>query len=158
MAMVHGRSCSWSNIELKASGGLYISGGFTAVDFGEDKLTEELGYGMSARPQRRSAGRYEPAPIKLTAYRNDAQLLLASAAARSTSGKNFSQFEFTLTVSYAYLDTEPVNLDVAERCRIISVSKAYAEGPELLLTDLQLQPMAVYHNGVGLFEDESTRF
>lgn len=146
MGAVHGRSTSWQSIEIRLDG--TVLSGYVSVDFGEDKLTEELGYGNSGTPQRRSQGRYEPSMIKLSSFASDAQELLAVLAAASSNGRNYTQKEFTLTVAYARSDFDPVQIDVAERCRVLSVSKSYTEGPELLLTDLSIQPMNVIWNGL----------
>lgn len=141
---------SWGSISVRVDGEPFT--GFTAIDYG-DKLAVSKGYGLGAAQgaRGRTRGRYETDEVKLTAYRDTAQALINALSLRSLNGLSYGTVSFNIVVQYIELGNTPMTV-ILDRCRIVGVTDANAEGSDAMMTDFAIDCMAIFRNGKTLFD------
>jgi len=144
------RTFSWSSIIWKLFDDRWT--GLVSIDY-DDALEVTLGYGLGKHhaPIARSAGKYVPSPVKIKVYAKTAQRIIDEASARSVGGLSYGQVEFPMTLQLIEPGDDPLTVTF-DRCRIVKGGSAYAEGPELLMQDMELSVMAIYRNKKTLFD------
>lgn len=152
---VNGNAESWGYLVFKFMGQRFW--GFTGVEF-SDKITEALGYssGRHHAPTRRSAGKYEIDPVKVTGYPTSLQAFREVLAAFSETGTSYGSVEFEATLQTVLPSGNPLQADFS-RCRWISNGASWQEDAEVQKEDFTIQPMRVARNGLVLFDDSEGR-
>jgi hypothetical protein len=147
---INGFAHSWSSIIWKAFGESWT--GLLAIDW-DEALEVALGYGAGRHhaPTRRSRGKYVPGTVKIKVYDLTAQQIIDRAAALSPNGLSFGVPEWPMVLQRIETNEQPLTTTF-DRARIIKHSGAYAEGPELLVQDLEISVMAIYSNKKTLFD------
>lgn len=151
---VNGNSESWGYLVLKANDERFY--GWTKITFG-DKLTEALGYssGRAHAPTRRSQGKYEVEPVKVTGYPDAVQAFRDYIAKLSPTGNSYGagapEWEATLFAVLPGSD-RPRQVDF-RACKWIENTGDHEESPELLKEDFAFQPRWIERDGKVLFDD-----
>lgn len=148
--IINRRASSWGHLVITA--GTIRSDGWTALEYSDDK-EESLGrtMGMAAGPSLRSEGVYTPGQCKLTGYAGKVDAFLQQLSAIAPEPGNVSSIDFLLTATFAPRNGDPVRTIVLEETRILGISDSYADGPDLLMTDLKIQPLRIIRNGIRLW-------
>ena len=148
---VNGSALSWGSIIAKvADEPIY---GFTGLTF-SDKRERVKGHGMGQHqaPQRRSRGRYNADPCKLTGYRAAVAELRERLALRAPDRQSYGDVEFQVVATYFEADEKPL-IVIAERCVWVGNSATDEEGAENLKEEIELDPMFIRRNGLVLFDN-----
>jgi hypothetical protein len=153
---INGNLYSYGSVRVKIDGEPFT--GLTTIDYG-DKLVMAKGYGLGVAQgaRGRTRGRYETDEVKLTAYRDSAQALIASLSLRSSNGLSYGAVTFQMILQYIELGNVPINV-VIDRCRISGVTDSNSEGSEALMTDFSIDCMAILRNGKTLFDSSRGPF
>ncbi|MBA3841099.1 MAG: hypothetical protein H0X39_00490 [Actinobacteria bacterium] len=147
---INGNLYSWSSIKLKVGGEVYT--GITSVGY-SDKRERVKGYGQGRHhaPYGRSAGKYTPDNVKVTMWRNSAQLLRAALARLAPDGISYGNVEFQLVIQYIEFGGDPITVDI-DRCVFASNESGDEESPDPLKENLEFDPMVIRRNGLTLFD------
>jgi hypothetical protein len=153
---VNGNQYSFGSVVCKVGGERFT--GFTAIDYG-DKRVVAKGYGLGPAqgPRGRTRGRYETDEVKLSAHLDSGQALIDKLALLSKGGLSYGNVEFQIVVQYIELDNTPIT-HTLDRCRIVGVTQANAEGSEITTTDFAIDCMAIYRNKKTLFDSSKGGF
>lgn len=151
---INDQAYSWSSVILKMDQQPYT--GVTSIEYG-DSRERAKGYGIGRHhaPTRRSAGKYVPDPVKIKGYASTIQSLIDSLAMRSANGISYGNVKFPIMIQLIEPGSELPMMTTIDGCVITKISSAYAEGPELLMQDIECDCMAIYRNKKTLFD--STR-
>lgn len=139
---VRGRRYSHSSIEVSVvlpSGAAEIFVEVADVSY-DDTLEETLVYGTNPAPVGRTRGQYNPGEATLRMTKQNADVLI------DRLGDGFMEAEINVVVKYSDVGL-PVTTDTLELCRIVGLAQASSAGPEAVMTDVRLKPMAVLRNG-----------
>lgn len=145
MLIVNGFATSWSDIKFGLEG-IPLSG-ITEVSYG-DNIAEELGYGQSQAPTRRSVGQYVCDDASIKGFASSIDEVLKYFASQSTPPGVWSASEVTFTISFAGRGVEPTRQHVLQRCRCLGVPETFSDGSGILMAELKLKPMAIVRDGL----------
>lgn len=146
---VNGVDYSWGSITFKCNGAVFT--GFTKISYG-DKRTRSVGYGAGKHhaPTRRSSGKYEVDPSKVTGYKDDTQCLREWLAQQSADGVSYGNVEFQGVIQFE----DGPKLRQVDLVDLVwfEDSSSHDEGPDLLMEEFSLSPMRILRDGVCLFD------
>lgn len=147
---INGVAHSWNAVKLTFDNDQFNQ--FESIDF-DDKLESVFAYGTGRAqgPIARSAGKYTPGPVKLTALKSAVQLFREWVAAKSTNGKNYGHVIFQGVLQYLSEDDEPLMVEFRD-LKWSTNTSADKEGGDPLKESFELQPMRIIRNGVTLYD------
>lgn len=154
--LINGNAHSWASLKLQVGDGNPIYG-WTAITFA-DKRERTLGWsqGRHHAPTRRSRGKYQPDPVKLTGYASAIQQLREDLAALSPDGLSYGDVEFQGFLSYFEAQEKQIDV-VFHRLAWGGNSANPTEGPELLMDEIELSVFYITRNGLALFDNSEVK-
>ena len=146
---VNGVDVSWGSIILKLADGSRFYG-FGDISYGH-KLEETVGYGQSKSqaPTRRSRGKYSCEALKVKMYKNTAQILRKKLAALSGTN-SYSATEFSGMLQFVEAANGASHRVEFKRLRYVSETASHSEGADLLVEELELNPLLILVDGLTL--------
>lgn len=147
---INGVSHSWGSCKFTLDGENYT--GITSIAYG-DVVEVEKGYGMgkAQKPRARSRGKYTPDNVVIKAQRSTAQEIrdqLYEASGR----RGTTLAEVPIVLQFIEDEETPITIEF-EACRLVSDKASDEEGPAILTDDLEFDTMAIYRNGIPMFEE-----
>ena len=147
---INGFAHSWGSIIAKAGGEEFY--GFTAVSFA-DKIEETIIYGLGKAqgPRGRTRGKYSTEESKIKGPISTIAALRKALAALADDAKSYGTVEFPMTIQMVEADETPIIVEL-ERCRLLSTTGSFSEGPDGLEEEVAIKPLFVTRDGLTLYD------
>lgn len=149
ISTVNGIDVSFGSMIFKIGGERFF--GQTSVSYGH-KLETAKGYSMkrSQAPDRRSRGKYTVEPLKVKFYKSTAQAIRRKLAALSSNGVSYGEPEFSATLQYVEQSSQQSHMVEFFRLRYVGETESDEEGPDLLMEEIEFDPMLIKKDGLLL--------
>src|SRR5690606_18584331 len=102
---------------------------------------------------RRSRGQYDPGKVSLIGY-SASVTALKKKLAKARGGSSYGDTEFMIVIQAVEEDETPLNTEI-KRCVVTKVKAAHKSGPDLLMQEVEIDPMSIVENGLTLFDSDT---
>lgn len=149
---VNGDDFSWGSIVIKLGNEVFDA--FTKVSY-SDKRTRSKGYGGGKHhaPTKRSKGKYEVEPAKITGYKKEFARMRNVLAALSPDGTSYGDVEFPIIIQFEE-DDGTVHQVQLRRAVWFEDGSSHDEGPDLLLEEVSFDIMGIIRDGKTLYSSD----
>lgn len=146
---INGLQISWASVKLKIDGEPYS--GVTAVEYA-DGIELSYAYGMARHhaPRGRTAGRYTPEPMVITAFMATSKAIQQALASRA-GGRGVSTVEVPIVLQYIEKDDAVITIE-ALSSRLVKIEGGAEESPDATTEKLTFMPMRYLRDGVALHD------
>lgn len=148
---VNGNVYSWGSIVVNVDEERFY--GITELTYA-DKRERTLvhGQGRSQTPRGRTRGKYSAENSKIKMPKDTADAFREYLASRSTSGTSYGDVEFQIVATYSETGLPGSTVEV-NGCVYVGTTETDTEGTDAIVEEIEVSVMAIYRNGLALFDD-----
>lgn len=147
---INGNIVSWGSISLTIDGEKFS--GFTSITFADKRdRVKVYGMGKAQAPRARTRGKYSTDPVKLKGPKSTIEAMRQQLALQSDDGASYGDYEFPIVSQYIEVGDTEMYVEIIG-CVYVGTSSSEEEGPDPLFEEIEIDCMAIYRNGLTLFD------
>lgn len=148
---VNGNVYSWGSVVININDGRFY--GITSLTYADKReRATQYGQGRAQAPRGKTTGKYSTENPKIKMAKDSAEAFREYLASQSSSGTSYGNTSFQIVATYAE-DGLPGSTVEINACNYVGTTETNEEGMEGIIEEIEVHCLAIYRNGLALFDD-----